>query len=150
MLTLILLVVLGGGVGILTVSMAERKPATKDHRSRRAAGPVADPATAAPPDAVVAATRVAVAEPDIVPAPEPEPIRKRAAAPAPQPHRGSIPASQTAVEGRFADLVRPSIARRIFSLVGITVIVIFMGIGIAALFGAIVGGAAEIVGNAIG
>ncbi len=60
-----------------------------------------------------------------------------------------MPASQTAVEGRLADLVRPSIARRVLSLVGLVVIVVVIGVGIAALLGAIVGGAAELIGNAI-
>lgn len=98
------------------------------------------------PDVIVAPATVVVPNPT----PRPEPVRRRAPEPVPQQHRGAIPASQTAVEGRFIDLVRPSATRRIFSLMGITVIVVVTGIGIAALFGAIVAGAAEILGNAIG
>ncbi|WP_436793505.1 hypothetical protein [Actinospongicola halichondriae] len=138
MLTLILLVVLGGVVGIMAVSMAERKPATNGGPSRRAGGAKK---TASPAPA-----------PQVHHEPEPESTRTIAVgSPAsPPPHTGTVPASQTAVEGRFADLVRPSLPRRVTSLVGLAVIVVVVGVGIAAIIGAVVGGAAEILGNAIG
>ena len=61
-----------------------------------------------------------------------------------------MPRSQTAVEGELRDILRPSIPRRVTSLVGVVLIVIGVGVGIAAFLGAIVGGIAEILGNAIG
>ena len=185
MLTLILLVVLGGGVGILAVSMAERKPATNDPDSRRAQAADEAEETGAPephaasdrepeprpePAPETAPVETHVPEPEPPPAPEPEPVPasmtapgttsepadrpafapRRGVGPERRPHRGSVPASQTAVEGPLGDLIRPSFPRRILSLVGIAVIVVGVGIGIAAVLGAIVGGAAELVGNAIG
>ncbi len=63
---------------------------------------------------------------------------------------GTVPASQIAVEAPFGDLVRPSFPRRLISLVGLVLIVVAVGVGIAAVVGAVVGGAAEILGNAIG
>ena len=61
-----------------------------------------------------------------------------------------MPRTQTAVEGALGDLIRPSLPRRALSLVGVAAIVVIVGVGIAALLGAVVGGAAEIVGNTIG
>lgn len=187
MLTLILLVVLGGGVGILAVSMAERKPATNALDSRRArsaddgapvavdtgentgddtdddtgdtaeAAPVPQPAqpvvpTPAPAPAPVTAPLPSVtAEPE--PQSEPRPHRPADRRPGPGPERrlrrGDVPRSQTAVEGELGDLLRPSITRRFTSLVGVVLIVIGVGVGIAAFLGAIVGGLAELFGNAI-
>ena len=146
MLTLILLVVLGGGVGILAVSMAEPKPAMRGMGSRRAraaedtsTGPSTDPEfhVDAPPEA----------QPQT---PTPAPLRRTTIGLPMRDRRGSVPAAQTAVEGSLHRLVRPSIPRRVLSLVGIAAITVVVGIGIAAIFGAVVGAAAEILGNAIG
>lgn len=178
MLTLILLVILGGGVGILAVSMAEAKPAMRDDGQRRARtpatptpesadepviGPDTDPVDepVTPPVTPPATQTRQTPVPATTPAPRPAPTRapvlstprtvRRTTPGLPrQVERGSIPAAQTAVEGPLHDLVRPSIPRRVFSLVGIVVIAVVIGVGIAALLGAVVGGAAEIVGNTIG
>ncbi len=187
MLTLILLVVLGGGVGILAVSMAEAKPATNAPDSRRARvegdgsgdpdedpgdGPdgtddehdvpdepeeVATPATvpvpAAPAHAQVAAPTppAPIDPPPTRPEPrrEPRPAARRGSGPERRLQRGDVPRSQTAIEGELGDLLRPSIPRRVTSLVGVVVIVVGVGVGIAAFLGAIVGGIAELFGNAI-
>ncbi|MDE0804063.1 MAG: hypothetical protein OSA99_12145 [Acidimicrobiales bacterium] len=158
MLTLILLVILGGGVGILAVSMAEGKPAMRGDGSRRAH--TAETSESEPTTQQVAAS---MPTPASTPAPAPTPtpgrdprtpvartIRRTTDGLPRQVARGAVPSAQTAVEGAFHDLVRPSIPRRVLSLVGIVVIAVVIGVGIAALFGAVVGGAAEIVGNTIG
>jgi len=154
-LTLILLVVLGGGVGILAVSMAERKPATNAPDSRRARP--AEDAAAITADPVEARDEPATAAPEPVPEPEPQPEprhdprpnRRRTAGPERRLHRGDVPRSQTAVEGELGDLLRPSFLRRITSFVGVVLIVVGVGVGIAAFLGAIVGGVAELFDNAI-
>lgn len=156
MLTLILLVVLGGGVGILAVSMAERKPATNapDSRRARAEGDGADdpgeaqrPVAAPPPPTPPTPVETPPARPE--PRPEPQPATRRGTGPERRLQRGDVPRSQTAVEGELGDLLRPSIPRRVTSLVGVVVIVVGVGVGIAAFLGAIVGGVAELLGNAI-
>ena len=162
MLTLILLVILGGGVGILAVSMAEGKPAMRGDGSRRAH--TAETSESEPTTQQVAAsmpTPASTPAPAPTPTPTPTPgrdprtpvartIRRTTDGLPRQVARGAVPSAQTAVEGAFHDLVRPSIPRRVLSLVGIVVIAVVIGVGIAALFGAVVGGAAEIVGNTIG
>lgn len=145
-LTLILLVILGGGVGILAVSMAEGKPAMRGGGSRRARvpEPVGSVPVADPPSQVVS-------EPSTAPLRQPtRTVRRQSPGLPRRTGRGDVPATQTAVEGPLGDLVRPSIARRVASLVGIVCIAVVVGVGIAALLGAVVGGAAEIVGNTIG
>ena len=160
MLTLILLVVLGGGVGILAVSMAERKPATNAPDSRRARdrSEGAPTATATPPPVEQQPDRPQP-QPEPQPAPQPQPVpqpapsppaRGRSAGPERRLHRGDVPRSQTAVEGELGDLLRPSLPRRLTSLVGVVLLVVGVGVGIAAFLGAIVGGVAELFGNAIG
>lgn len=164
MLTLILLVVLGGGVGILAVSMAERKPATGDAGTRRGTDAAADDGDRPEPprnpsetasDPASSPTTAVERTPGPRPGPGPGPVARperprRIAGPARRRSRGDVPKSQTAVEGRLADLVRPSMPRRIASLVGVAVIVVAVGVGIATVLGAIVGAAAEILDNTIG
>lgn len=144
--------ILGGGVGILAVSMAEAKPAMRGDGSRRARA--AETSESEPTTTHVAAT---VPAPVTAPAPRREPppptartVRRNSSGLPRQMVRGAVPTAQTAVEGALHDLVRPSVPRRVLSLVGIVAIAVVIGVGIAALLGAVVGGAAEIVGNTIG
>lgn len=146
MLTLILLVILCGGVGILAVSTAEGKPAMRSEGPRRARKSERDEAVT-----VVASPNGDVPQPQRAPLRQPAPSVRSSSPGLPRrARRGEIPAAQTAVEGSLGDLVRPSMPRRVVSLAGIVGIAVVVGIGIAALLGAVVGGAAEIFGNTIG
>ncbi len=174
MLTLILLVVLGGGVGLLAVSLAEKpKPATNDAAGPRAGAPdepsPSDPTPAPEPEPfmpvrtpeptpprgqpaipavgtplpLVATGRPAVAD-------RPDPRFERADALPRRIDRGRVPKAYTAVEGRYQDVIRPPIWRRLVSLGLIAVIVVVVGVSIAAILGAIIGAVAEVLGNTIG
>lgn len=108
MLTVILLVVLGGGVGWYVVSSAEtQKTATAGRGSPRA---------------------------------KPKSARRRSA---------PVPAGATAVEGAYADLVRPSLPRRLVSLILIALLVTVLAVTVAAVIGGGVGIAARILNRAI-
>lgn len=140
MLAFILLVVLGGGVGLLAVSLAESsKPATDAGSDRRGPGPDDD-----------------ADEPENQPVPEPvdepraptrPPVERR---PRRTPDPRNVPRAYTAIEGRFADVARAPLWRRILSIIGIVLIAVALGVGLAAVFGAIIGALAEILGNTIG
>lgn len=153
-LTLILLVVLCGGLGLLAVSMAESsKPATPDRRSPRATTGGADPTGV--PDATSLEPDPDDGTPTDPGARDPAPADVAAAlATEASPRRVRLPAqvprSQIALEGAFAEVARPSVPRRAASLFGIVAIVVVAGVAIAAVLGAIVGGFAEILGNTIG
>lgn len=149
MLTLILLVVLGGVVGLLAVSLAESsKPATDEAPSRRADAErdLAPAASAVPVPAVTVAP-----QPVVAPVVEPRAAGPILAETLPRKvDRGSVPKAYTAVEGRYQDLIRPPIWRRMTSLALIVVIVVVVGVSIAGILGAIIGAVAEILGNTIG
>lgn len=150
--------VLGCGVALLAVSTAERKPATARTERRRGT------TTENPTDGAPATEASAPADPDPVPAPTsatqpaahaPErpdhDVPAAVSGPARRARRPrGVPAAQAAVEGRYADVARASLLRRVLSLVGIIVIVVVVGVLIALLFGAVVGAAAEMFGNTIG
>lgn len=164
MLTFILLVVLGGGAGLWVVSMAEAsKPATAGSRPSRA--PVRELLAR-----FTAETKTPEGEPEPEPEhepvadrePEPAGVEVRAHEPAPletesrrtrRAHAragGRVPKAYTAVEGRFADVARVPLWRRVLSLIGIVVIAGLVGVGIAAVLGAAFAAVAEIFSNTIG
>lgn len=161
MLTLILLVVLGGGVGLVAVSLAESsKPATDAGPVGREPGSGRD--STEPPEPPESD------EPDEPAAPPPEPpsapvVRRAepvAQAPAPvavldhgpprRRSRGDVPKAYTAVEGRYRDVARAPLWRRLVSLVLIVAIAALCGVVIAAVLGGAIGAASEIIGNTIG
>lgn len=162
MLTLILLVVLGGGVGLLAVTLAESpKPATDGGRIRRAQKP-SDAHEEAEPTAEAAPAPTPTPRSDREPNPKPNPEPNRVPAPAAtrvveadagpprQASRGDVPKAFTAVEGRLQDVAAAPLWRRLVSLVLIVIIAVGVGVAIAAIAAAIIGAAAEIVGNTIG
>ncbi len=166
MLALILLVVLGGGIGLMAVSLAEStKPATGGAEPTR--GP--DPATSDPEDHAVddgdaeseavesreagpdplphpVAPAIELLEPVVVPAP----AAVTPPTPAPRPDPRSVPRAFTAIEGTYAEVANAPVWRRAISLVGIAVIALAAGVGIAGLAAAVVGAAAEVINNTIG
>lgn len=159
-LTLILLVVLGGGVGLLAVTLAESpKPATDGGASRRAPKAGDDHS-----EEESGARRAPAPAPVPVPSPAPPPRRESRPEPTPAPSpvavaeagpprrssRGDVPKAFTAVEGRLQDVARAPLWRRLVSLVLIVVIAVGVGAAIAAIAAAIIGAAAEILGNTIG
>lgn len=161
--------VLGGGVGLLVVSLAESsEPATDAGRSERGD----------PPDQPAAA---ALPEPDpepvaeSAPTPEPEPIEAPAPLlvgappttadvawsgpdqePPPRPRRqrevveGPVPAARTAIEGRYDEVALAPLWRRVMAVLGIVAITVTIGVLIAAILGAVIAAAAEVLGNTIG
>ena len=146
MLTFILVVVLGGGVALLAISLAESdQPATDPPEPDR--GDDSEPLLASvpetPPDP----------EPEDEPEPAPQPeLVAVSAGPAelPRPGRDPVPAQFTAVEGRYADVAHAPLWRRVLALVGIVLITITFGVGFAAVLGAIIAAVAEVLSNAIG
>lgn len=167
-LTFILLVVLGGGAGLWVVSMAESpKPATDGSQPPRAQVrellrrlfPERDGTRddAEPEDeADFEETPVYRAEP-VTAAVGADP---GAGGPAPAEGRrpprrngqagGPVPKAYTAIEGRFADVAHVPLWRRALSLIGIVVIALIMGVGIAAVLGAAFAAVAEVFSNTIG
>lgn len=169
MLTFILLVVLGGGAGLWVVSMAESpKPATDGSQSPRArvrellrrltTEPAGTHDDSEPDDEYEDRSHVGE-----TPRPEPEPVpaavgaHAEADGPSPaEPRRadgpagGRVPKAYTAIEGRFADVAHVPLWRRALSLIGIVVITLIMGVGIAAVLGAAFAAVAEVFSNTIG
>ena len=173
MLTFILVVVLGGGVGLVVVSLAEsEKPATDAGQNGRADPPDAGPGPGAEPEPDTVPEPEPEPEPEPVPDPEPvvasgPPPERRFAplvpptpgpsgpsGPAAGPERrrsaGSVPAGFVAVEGTYAEVARVPIWRRLLAVIGILAIAVVGGVVIAAVLAAVVGAAAELLGNTIG
>lgn len=164
MLAFILLVVLGGGLGLLAVSLAESsKPATPGAPKRRAQG--------REPDDTEDADSPPTGEPQPEPAPEPElgpvlvarprhavttaagPIVGPRSAPRPRtqaPNRRNVPRAYTAIEGRFNEVAVAPLWRRILSLLILVVIAVAVGVGFAAATAAVVGALTELLNAAIG
>ena len=165
--------VLGGGVGLLVVSLAESsEPATDAGRSGRGDAPVEPPPEALPdpdpePVPAVQATPEPQLEPESEPALDPAPLLVGAAATAtdaawpeaehapPLPRRqrdveGPVPATRTAVEGRYDEVASAPLWRRIMAVIGIVLITVTSGVAIAAILGAVIAAAAEVLGNTIG
>lgn len=167
MLTFILVAVLGGGVALLAISLAESsQPATETDEPDRG-----DPADPAPPEAPAGSTEpVPAPEPEPEPEPRPDPVqpdpepavaapfapvtavaeRVEAREPERRRHRGSVPKQFTALEGRYADVAGAPLWRRILSLVGIVVITVVGGVASAAVLGAIIAAVAQLANDAIG
>ena len=168
-LTFILVVVLGGGVGLLVVSLAEsEKPATDAGPDRRApTAPEAGRDLEPEPEPEV--------EPEPHPAPEPEPdVRDEPAprpwiAPTPEPEpvfaalqpevvdgpvrrrsAGAVPTAFVALEGSYADVAGAPLWRRFFAVITILAIAVLGGVVVAAVLAAVIGAAAEVLGNTIG
>ena len=158
-LTFILVVVLGGGVALLAISLAESsQPATEpaepdvgDPVEEDRGAPVDPPPGAIPEpvppveEPVPFAIEPAPVEPTLVDTGEGEryePVRRR--------HRGSVPKEHTAVEGRFADVAGAPMWRRVLSLLGIVAITIAFGVASAAVLGALIAAVAQLAGDAIG
>lgn len=193
-LTLILLVVLGGGAGLLAVSLVDsrglsrlvgrlERPSLRLPRRRHtttatpgappAPGPVelVEPAWVDPPAAedddapVVVQAEVietgAVGEVLAVRAPVSEATARftpldaaratgRRAERSRRPDPRPVPAAFTAVEGTYREVARASSGRRLVSLVSLLAIIVVLGVAIAALAGAAIGAAAELVDRTIG
>lgn len=87
--------------------------------------------------------------------PEPEPATRPERREHDEPRRRAldprhVPKAFTAVEGRYADVAVAPVWRRLLSLTGILLIAVTIGVGVAALLGAVIGAASEILGNTIG
>jgi hypothetical protein len=155
-LTFVLLVVIGGGVGLLVVSSAESyKPATDGGSGLRAAPSGVEDDDPESPDDLdhdgldEESDDGPLVEPVVDPAlvaamAGRPPVRRRVRDPR------SVPSAHVAVEGPYQLVARAPIWRRLLSVVGIAVIAVALGVAIAAILGAIVGAAAEILGNTIG
>lgn len=135
MLAFILLVVLGGGIGLVAVSLAgSPKPATDGGPDHRAPGHDDDPE----PDPVepVADT-------------EPEPDVERGS-PRRRPDPRTVPRAYTAIEGRFDEVATPPWWRRLLSLVALVIIAVLIGVGLAAVAAGVIGAIAELLDTAVG
>jgi len=163
-LTFILLVVLGGGLGLLAVSLAESpKPATDRGDGTRA--PDVETELDPPLDEAVDDVRedpmTAGLEPDPVEpeaslddelaavlataAPDPP---ARTAQRAPDPRR--VPLAYTAIEGRYDVVAVSPLWRRLLSLVALTAIALAIGAALAAVAAAVFGALAELLNSAVG
>ena len=153
--------VLGGGVGLVVVSLAEsEKPATDAGPDGRAGAHPDGPEPETEPELETEVEPEP--EPEQRPAPEPEPEPERRFAPlafptsgstaGPERRRsaGSVPAGFVAIEGTYAEVARVPIWRRLLAVVGIVAIAVFGGVAIAAVLAAVFGAAAELLGNTIG
>ena len=67
-----------------------------------------------------------------------------------RPNEKRVPAAYTAVEGTYRDVARPPLWRRVISLVSLLVVLLLVGVAIAALAGAVLGVIAELVDGAVG
>lgn len=160
--------VLGGGVGLLVVSLAESsEPATDAGRSGRGDEAV-DPPPEPDPEPVPALE--VVPEPELVE--EPEPVAPPLVGapttavvdvaspevehdpPLPRVRQrgvdGPVPSGRTAVEGRYDEVASAPLWRRIMAVLGILVITVTSGVAIAAILGATIAAAAEVLNNTIG
>lgn len=145
LLVFILLVVLGGGIGLLAVSLAgSPKPATDRGPTTRARRPGTDEESADDQDP--ADTVTPQPEPDLPLAPSTPPVaRKRRV-----PDVRQVPRAHVAIEGRYDEVGAAPWWRRLLSLVALVVLVIVLGVGIAAVAAAVIGAISEFVGTAVG
>lgn len=145
MLTLILLAVLGGGVGLLAVWLAEDKPARSRPGSRRGreAGDAAVTSTVTEVAPVPERSPTPVVEPELAP------VHVPSGPPRVESTKG-VPKGLTAVEGPYAVVARASAPRRLGSLAGLGVVLVLVAVLIAVVLGAVVAGGSELIGNAIG
>ncbi len=140
---------LGGGLGLLAVALAERQPATVQDRNRRGqddeVGDDEDDEDEDEPEVVFEV-------PERTPAPPPAPTapapRRPTAAPA-GPRRvarrpDGVRRSQVAVEGAFGDVGVASLPRRLLALVGLVLVVLAVGVMLAVVIGAAVGAGVEL------
>ena len=165
--------VLGGGVGLLVVTLAEsEKPATDAGPDRRAPG-ASEPDRDLDPDPEPEPHPVPEPEPEVrdepvpEPAPDPEPDAWVAPTPEPepvfaplQPHvadgpvrrrsAGAVPAAFVALEGSYADVAGAPLWRRFLAVITILAIAVIGGVLVAAVLAAVIGAAAEVLGNTIG
>ena len=168
-LAFILLVVLGGGIGLLAVSLAESpKPATDggpDHRAPDHDGEpkpdAAEPVDESEPEPEVT--------PEPEPNPEPDPVEttdvlvpvgsgtnltgsepRTTPAPRRRPDPRTVPRAYTAIEGRFEEVATPPWWRRLLSLVALVVIAVLIGVGLAAMAAGVIGAVAELIDAAVG
>jgi len=72
------------------------------------------------------------------------------AGPARRRHRGGVPAAFTAVEGSYRDVAVVPVWRKGLSLVLLLLLLLLVGLALAAVTGAVLGVAAELVDGAIG
>ncbi|HSP04578.1 MAG TPA: hypothetical protein VLR27_13795 [Acidimicrobiales bacterium] len=156
MLTLILLVVLGGGAGLMAVWLIDARGLSRllgrfapgSLRPTRPADTTRTetPEPAAPEPALTSAATVATAyepvESSFEPLPAPEPATRR--------DQKKVPAAYTAVEGTYREVARVPLWRKLVSLVVLLVILAVVGATIAALAGATFGLVAELVDGAVG
>jgi hypothetical protein len=144
-LTLILLVVLGGGAGLMAVWLIDSRGLSRllgrsEGRSLRRPRP-ADTTPPPAPDSDVSPPERRF-EPLV--APDPAPTR---------PGRRSstrVPAAYTAVEGAYRDVARTPVWHKLVSLVSLCAVLVVIGVTIAALVGATFGLVAELVDSAVG
>lgn len=154
MLAFILLVVLGGGLGLLAVSLAESpKPATDRGNERRAPDPASDEpvdelvdeALVEPEPSFEAELVEAYAGPKVEPGP---PLA--ATATRRRPDLRDVPPAYTAVEGQFDAVAVPPIWRRLLSICALVAIAVVLGVGVAAAAAAVMGTLAELLNAAVG
>lgn len=152
MLTLILLVVLGGGVGLLAVGLIDARGLSRllgrfapgSLRPARRGGTTPPPAPDAGPAVAVAGGAPMAFEPveaAYEPLPAPAAGRRRS---------DKVPAAYTAVEGTYREVGRVPLWRKLLSLVALLGILALVGTTIAALAGATFGAVAELVDSAVG
>ena len=142
----------------MVVSLAEsEKPATDagSHRRAPSEGGPGDPEPEVEPRPELQREPEPLPEPLPEPEPEPEPVfaplrppvdegpvRRRSA--------GAVPAAFVAVEGAYADVAGVPLWRRFLAVIAILAIAVLGGVAIAAVLAAVIGAAAEVLGNTIG
>lgn len=164
-LTFMLLVVLGGGLGLLAVSLAESpKPATDRGRTMRAPSaelgapdpverPTDDPVddlVEAAGDGPIGTVPEMATDAEVADVPAATPPPRAAPAPRRQPDVGTIPRAFVAVEGRYDAVAVAPLWRRLLSVLAMILIAIVLGVGLAAVAAAVFGALAELLNAAVG
>lgn len=150
-LTLILLVVLGGGAGLLAVSLSDhRAPWAPRERPDPPSLRPYPPQDTSPQASEDPATDPSAGEPreltaTVVRQPEPPAEWTRQGY-----RRASASPARTAVEGPYHEVAEAPWWRRLLSLALIVVIVAVVGAGIAVIMGAAIAALAELLDGAIG
>lgn len=155
-LTLILLVVLGGGAGLTAVWLVDARGLSR-LLGRFAPGslrPTRRPGTTGP-EAADAPVTVPVLSAPGTGSVTFEPVEtsfEALPAPVPAGRRGStkVPSAYTAVEGSYRDVARVPLWRKLVSLALLLGTLAVISVAIAAIAGAVFGAVAELVDNAVG
>lgn len=135
MLTLILLVVLGGGAGLLAVSLSDHRAPWAALLGRRGAASLR-PSPAQDTSPAIDDTELWIRPPD-------EPPRR-------YQRVGATPKDRTAIEGPYDEVALAPWWRRLVSLVLIVVVLTVLGAGIALVLGAVFAAIGALLDGAIG